>query len=542
MALRSPAILLAAFTVVGAASRLGAGTVAAATAEASPEALRAHVAVLASDAFAGRAPGSAGGRATEAYIVAALRARGVEPVSASAGYLQAVPLHGSTPSPETGLQLITPCAARWLALRDDVLLYSSDITVLPQLVPVVFVGYGIVAPEFDYNDYAALDVTGKVVAFLEGEPPSRDPSFFSGRHATAYGAVATKQRIAASRGAAGSLLIPSADATAWSAWQRLFAHEDLTLPYTTPGGLNAVLSPAAARGLFCGADVTLDEVLRWQAAHTMRSFHLPAHLRARGSFQQRDFQAANVVGLVRGRDPGLADSYVVVSAHHDHLGVGPPVDGDAIYNGAIDNASGVAAVIEIAAALAAAPPRRSVLFLLPTAEERGLLGSIYFLDHSPVPLGRIVANVNVDGLAFFDRFRDVIGIGADLSTLGATLQTVAEDLGLSVARPPDVFEHSQWFACSDQEAFARAGVPAILINEGFAAEHHDSDEALAWMIRWGRDVYHSPADDLSQPIDWTAAAQHASVVLELVRAIADDPTPPRWLPGSPYRRAPSRRR
>jgi hypothetical protein len=508
----------------------------------SSEALRAHVSVLASDAFEGRSPGTRGGAAAEAYIVAALRARGVESVSTLAGYLQSVPLHGSTPSPETGLQLITPCAATWLALRDDVLLYPSDVTVLPQPVPIVFVGYGIVAPEYDYNDYAGLDVTGKVVAFLEGEPPSYDASFFSGRHATAYGSVATKQRIAASRGAAGSLLLPHADAAAWPSWQRLFGHEDLTLPYTTPGGFNAVLSPAAARDLFCGVEISFDEVLRWQAAHTMRSFHLPARVRARGSFQQRDFQAANVIGVVRGRDRALADSYVVVSAHHDHLGIGPEVRGDAIYNGAIDNASGVAAVIEIAAALAAAPPRRSVLFLFTTAEECGLLGATYFLDHPPVALDRIVADVNVDGLAFFDRFRDVVGIGADLSSLGATLQTVADRLGLSLSRPPDVFEHSQWFAYSDQEAFARAGVPAILVNEGFAGERHGADEALAWTARWGREVYHSPFDDPSQPIDWTAAAQHANVVLALVRAVADDPSAPHWLPGSPYRRARSPRR
>jgi hypothetical protein len=514
-----------------------------------PSALRAHVELLAGDAMEGRGTGTPGGELAARAIVRALQVAGLQPAASPATFLQPVPLHGATPSPDSALQLVTPCGTRWLQLGRDFLLFSVDTgPTLPRPLEVHFVGFGIVAPEFDYNDYAGVEVAGKLVAFLDGEPPSHDAAFFAGPRATLHGSAATKQRVALSRGAAGTVLIPAGgaqDDRDWDEWRRQFAGEDVTLAYSVPQALHVVLRPGLAEKLFCGSGREFAEVARDALTHTVRSLPLAAALRFAGSFRERDFRADNIVAIVPGRDPELARTSVVVSAHYDHLGIGPAIRGDTIYNGAIDNAIGVAGVLEIAKALARRPSgtRRAVVFLFPTAEEKGLLGSSYFVDHLPERLPRPVANLNVDGLAAFDTFRDVIPIGAELSTLGAAVARVAGAHHLGVSRPPPVFEHTRWFSHSDQEAFAEAGIPAILVNEGFAVDEHDETSALDQAVRWGREVYHTPFDDPAQPIDYAAAAQHASFVLALTVAVADDPEPPVWLPGSPYgpSRAPHRR-
>jgi Zn-dependent M28 family amino/carboxypeptidase len=226
----------------------------------------------------------------------------------------------------------------------------------------------------------------------------------------------------------------------------------------------------------------------------------------------------------------------VVSAHYDHLGRGPEVAGDTIYNGVVDNALGVAGVLEIARVLAESGrrPRRPVIFLFTTGEEHGLLGSQFFLDHPPLPVGRMVANVNLDGLAFNAAFADLIGVGAELSTLGPTLERVAKGLGLALAPAPEAFLDSESFARSDQQIFAERGVPAILVNEGFSWRGRSRDEAIRATLRWLREVYHSPADDLEQPLDWEAARQHAGVLAAFVYAVADEVEEPSWRPGAPF--------
>jgi Zn-dependent M28 family amino/carboxypeptidase len=286
--------------------------------------------------------------------------------------------------------------------------------------------------------------------------------------------------------------------------------------------------------LFCDARWDLDAVHRMERDHTLRSFPLAARVRFRGEFRERDFFGRNVVALLPGGDPKLADTYVLVSAHYDHLGVGPPVEGDRIYNGVVDNALGVAGVLEIARVLAARPepPARSVVFLFPTAEEEGLLGSLYYLDHPLVPVHRTVANVNVDGLANVDTFADVVGIGAERSTLGETLVRVAARRGLEVSEIPPL-ARAEPFNFSDQAAFAEVGVPALLVNEGLHWFRHTPEEALARYAEWGRTRYHQPSDDLAQPLNFEASRQHVDLLADLVWEIANDPEPPRWHPGQP---------
>jgi hypothetical protein len=510
-----------------------------AAAAVSSEALRRHTAVLGSDALEGRAPGTRGGRLAAAYIADELERLGVEPLGDDGTYFQQVPLHGNIPLEESRLVLTSLGESRELVLGSDYLLYTTGSqTWLPRPVPMVFVGYGIVAPEFDYNDYADVDVRGKIAVYLAGEPESDDDEYFLGGKPSVYAAPETKQRIALSRGAVGSVLVPPLECVneCWDRMRREFAFEHLTLAYALPRHLSLVLHPDLAPSLFADALYGLGRVRSMQREHTLRSFHLPVKLTFEGSFESRNFLAPNVIGRIEGGDPSLAETAVVVSAHYDHLGIGPEVAGDEIYNGVVDNALGVAGVLEIARVVATrtGPPRRSVIFLFPTAEEEGNLGSSFFLDHPPLPLSRIVANVNVDGLAHRETFDDVIAIGGELSDLGGMLAAAVQRLGVAVSRPELVAAGHEAYVRSDQAAFAEAGVPAILVNEGFSRTGTSRVEAERQTVEWLATVYHTPADDLSQPLDFEASRRHCGVVLALVMTVADSLDEPQWRPGVPY--------
>jgi hypothetical protein len=451
-----------------------------------------------------------------------------------------VPLHGSAAQPASQMIVSNLGEDRRLQLGADYLLYTTgNQTEIPRPVPVVFAGYGIVAPEFDYNDYADVDVRGRVVVYLPGEPASDDPRFFAGRRATVYSAAETKRRIALSRGAVGSFLLPVVDGAAAEAWARLrrdFAFEHLSLAYAIPAHLSGIFHPDLAEWLFSSALYDWTSVREMERTGTVRSFHLPVQLAFDGRFQSRDVMSPNVVARLDGRDPMVRDTAIVVSAHYDHLGIGPAVDGDSIYNGVIDNAIGVAGVLEIARVLAELdpPPRRSIIFLFSTAEEEGLLGTRYFLDHPPIRLSRMAANINVDGLAFNAVFDDLIGVGADLSSLGDDLVEVAAALGLRIGEVSQALWSSESFSRSDQAAFADRGVPSLLVNEGFSWRGTSRSDAERRTMRWLQSVYHSPADDLDQQISWDAARQHAGLLAALILRLADSREDPRWHPHVPY--------
>jgi Zn-dependent M28 family amino/carboxypeptidase len=271
------------------------------------------------------------------------------------------------------------------------------------------------------------------------------------------------------------------------------------------------------------------------ATNNIRSFSLKASASFRGHFQERDFVAANVIGMLEGVDPRLKDSYLIVSAHYDHLGIGPAVEGDSIYNGVFDNAIGVAAMLEMARTLSQGPaPRRSVIFLLLTGEEKGLLGSTYYVDHPAAPLHKTVANVNVDGVALFDTFNDIVGVGGEYSTLRDGLQQIAGDLRIRVSTIPPVFAGSGAFTRSDQIVFARVGIPAILLMEGNDYRHTSRPAGVKRMIEWGERVYHSPFDDLLQPMNFDAALQHVEILLAFCRTLADSSLAPEWKSGAPF--------
>jgi len=506
----------------------------------SGDSLFHHMAFLGSDSLAGRGTGTHGGEMAAAYIAGELAKLKIQPAGDDHSYYQQIPMHGSRPLPGSNFQIISKHSEKRLELGKDYLLYNTGAqTFVPKPVPLVFVGYGIVAPEYDHNDYQAFNVVGKIVVFLSGEPASIEPSYFAGSQPTLYSFPETKQKTALARGAVGSIMIPTPRQESgrdWRVWLNEFAFEDVSLFYSVTGNLSVVVNPQTANVLFEEAPYSLKQIFNMEAANDLRSFQLAVSASFRGSFQQRDFLVPNVIGLLPGSETPLKDSYVIVSAHYDHLGIGPVVEADSIYNGVFDNAAGVAAVLEIARVLAALPekPKRSVLFLFFTGEEKGLLGSSYYVDHPIVPLYKTVANLNVDGLALFDTFNDVVGVGAELSMLGNLLEQIAGELSLRVAPIPAPFPSLVSFARSDQITFAKAGVPALLVMEGPDYRHTAREAGLQRLINWGQEIYHTPFDDLRQSINLTAAEQHAQVLFALCFALANSANAPQWKKGVPY--------
>jgi hypothetical protein len=495
-----------------------------------------HINFLGSDLFEGRGTGTTGGNLAAKYLAQELSKLGLKPAGNDNTFYQNIPMHGSRVLNSSRLTLFSNEEQSELKLNKDYLLYQSGSqTFIPVPTQLVFVGYGIIAPEFDYNDYQEVDVEGKIVVFLEGEPSSDDKNFFNGEFPTIYSYPESKQKIAISRGARGSILIPFPD-TNWNKLQKDFAFENISLAYSVSSNFSAVLNFQTARKLFDKTNYSLEDVLQMHSANKLRSFNLYTKLSFRGVFQERDFIAQNVAGLIEGSDPKLKDSYLIVSAHYDHLGIGPVVNGDSIYNGVYDNSAGVSAALEIARAFSqfGISTKRSILFLFLTGEEFGLLGSKYYTNNPLFPLYKTIANINIDGIASFDNFKSIIGIGREYSTLNNFLNSTAEKFGLDIADIPPQFRFNESFSQSDQVAFANAGIPAMLIAEGLDYVNLSKEEGLKKYVEYATIYYHTPFDDLQLPINLEAAKQHMIILFSLIEDLANNPKEPEWNKGVPY--------
>ncbi len=506
----------------------------------SADSLFAHMQYLGSDSLQGRGTGTPGETLAAQYIARQLKQWKIQPAGDSGDWFQQIPMHGSRPLQDSQLRLTGGDQVYDFTLNKDYLLYKTGAqTFIPTPVPVVFAGYGIVAPEFDYNDYQSVDVAGKIVVYLSGEPPSHDPAYFNGSLPTIYAFPESKQRMAISRGALGSIMIPCPrdyPSCNWTDMENEFSFEDVTLAYAVSSHLSAVMNPDAASRLFQGAPYSLKEVFKKAQSNTLGSFPLNVKLSFKGEFFQRDFFSANVAGLLEGSDSKKRDSYVLLCAHYDHLGIGPPVRNDSIYNGVFDNAAGVSALLELARAISQSgqKPRRSILFLFTTGEEKGLLGSKFYTDHPLVPLYKTIATVNIDGVALFDLFRSVVGVGADLSTLGEFLEKSAADFNLSVSPIPKEFAAGESYARSDQIAFAQAGIPAIAILDAPDYNNSTREESVQLVTNWMDKIYHTPFDDLHQPINIQAAVSLTKVIRDVVLRLADTHHPPQWKAEVPF--------
>ena len=504
----------------------------------APQAIRAHMRFLADDLLEGRRAATRGYDLAAKYVAASLEALGLEPAGAGGGYFQPVPLlRMASVESDCSLAVLRNGRRTELLIGEDYLvspMFEEEATVT---APVVYVGFGVIAPELGYDDYAGVDVRGKIVLSLVGAPPT-----FPHDQGAYYSDAKVQIRNALDRGAVGVLGIWTSElettVTAWESIRRESRRPRLAWldeegrPQDRPAGMRALglLRWKAAQDLFAGAPHRLEEALAAAGEGRPLSFDLPVQISLRSVSRHERTASSNVAAVLRGSDPRLREEYVVLSAHLDHVGMGEPVAGDSIFNGAYDNASGVAIVLEVARALARlpVPPRRSVLFLFFTAEESGLQGSDFFARFPTVPIDRIVANVNLDMFLMLYPLRDVIAFGAEHSSLGAVVEQAARHLGIALS--PDPFPEQVLFIRSDQYSFIQRGIPALFLLGGFQTGDPALDGKALWG-KWFQETYHKPGDDMSQAIDFEAGAQCARLTFLISHRIAQEENVPSWNPG-----------
>ena len=503
-----------------------------------PEAIRAHMRFLADDLLEGRATGTRGYDLAAAYVASQMEAFGLEPAGGDGTYFQQVPLRRSFVVAE-GCEgsILGPDGEKPLKMAEDFIVSSNPAEAEASVeAPVVFVGYGISAPKFGHDDYAGVDVKGKIVALMGGAPQS-----LPGTARAHFSSGGQKARTAAERGAVGIITLRAVEADQRQPLSRMarFLRAPATRWLDPSGRPNntwphmkatATFSGASSEALFAGAPMKLAEAMAAVREGKSKSFPLARGVRLKVTSRHEDLKSPNVAGLVRGSDPKLRDEYVVFTAHLDHVGIGREINGDSIYNGAVDNASGVAALLESARAWTALPqrPRRSMVFVAVTAEEVGLLGSDYYANLPTVPAENIVANVNVDCIGAFYPLHDIVALGGEHSTIGDVAARVGQQMGLALSADP--MPEQNFFTRSDHYSFVRRGVPAMVCFAGLNSG--DSDKSGDAIFReWLRTIYHRPSDDIRQTYDFTAAARFTEFHFRVALEVAQATERPSWKPG-----------
>jgi Zn-dependent M28 family amino/carboxypeptidase len=505
----------------------------------SPAAKRwwAHVETLSSDAMEGRATGSEGHARAAAYVAAKLAEAGVQP-GVGTEFLQEVPLQSRRLVREQcRLALVREGQEAPLVLGEDLILSATSSQAGPVEAGLVFVGYGLTIPEVGHEDLAGLELQGKVLVVLSGgTPPGVQANLAA--HAKSREEL-FKAYVRA--GAVGVLMVrnPRMQEMPWERLVGTMAQPAMGLAEPTAQdapelALLGTLNPLSADKVFAGSGHTFQELVALaDAGKPVPRFALPASVRGHLALEQSRVRSFNVVGRLPGSDPLLAGESVVLTAHLDHLGMGPPVNGDGLFNGTMDNATGVAALLEVARSFQEGPgrrPRRTLVFVAVTAEEKGLLGSRWFAEHPPEGTGRMVANVNTDMFLPLTPLRRIIAYGMEESSLLAPVKASAARLGVEVM--PDPNPEANTFVRSDQYSFIRKGVPALSLKFGYLKG--SAEEGL--FKDWRTKRYHAPSDDLAQPMDREAAVRFVKLLADLTRRIADAPGPPHWNSSSFFRR------
>src|SRR5689334_5290008 len=515
--------------------------------------LKAHIRFLSDDLLEGRGTGARGGEIAAKYIAAQLEALGAKGAGENGSFFQPTSLVGVKADPATVLTISGASGSESFKFADDFVAFTGAQTEAVDVdADLVFVGYGINAPEQKWNDYKGpdTDYRGKILVMLVNDPPATtaEPNLFGGKTLTYYGRWTYKYEEAARRGAVGAILLHTDQSAGypWSvvrtsngSWRFDIARgQNDTTPFLQ---FRSWVTDDAARRMMKLAGQDLD-ALRAKAA--TRDFQ-PVNLGLKGKLNLKSevkrVAAPNVVGVLEGSDPALKNEYVVYSAHWDHLGIGAPnKNGDTIYNGALDNASGVAVVLAIAETIARMPaaqrPKRSSLFLFPTAEEQGLLGAEWYANHPVVPLDKTAANVNLDSMNVLGPTQDFIPLGAERSTLKAIVDSVARNMGLRVS--PDSRPEQGSFYRSDHFPFAKAGVPSISLKEG--------NDYVGRSKEWGEEQFrayntahcHQPSDEMRDTWDFRGMIQEGEIALAIGRMISDLPEKPKFNPGDEFAKKP----
>ena len=490
------------------------------------EAFDAHLRFLSSDFLEGRKPGSRGIEQAAAYISNQFALAGLAPTVGDSSYLQPVPMvartaqgsmafrapGGASFAPEFGLEFVA---------------WSEDTLELSEVdAELVFVGYGIAAPEWDWDDYEDVDVSGQVLLILANDPGSGSSDRFRGDTLTYYGLSAYKFAEAERRGAVGAFLIHTPESTpvSWEVIRASLLRERASLdvaPDSSGLALQGWVSRSAAEQVVTMARLDFETLLETARSDNFRPVFTGVRTTADVRSEARRFVDYNVVGLLPGGDPELAEEFLVITAHYDHLGVGEAIDGDSIYNGAYDNASGTALLLCLADAFGRLPrhPSRSVLFLAVTGEESGLLGSEHYVENPTVALPRTVMNINIDGANLWGATEDVTVLGADMTDIRRILiqATRAESLRLAADPAPE----QGFLYRSDQLSFLRKGVPAIMVGHGY--------DFIGRLPGWGSRIfrdyietsYHRPSDEYRPDLDLRGAVQQGRIVLRIGLAVAD---------------------
>jgi len=508
------------------------------------EQLLAHTRYLASDGLEGRGPATRGDALAQGYIAAQLESLGVQPGAPDGGWLQPVELVGITGNPKT-LELSGNGKALSLKYWDDIIAVSGTPTETTKVegAEVVFVGYGIQAPEYQWDDFKGLDVKGKVLLVMNNDPES-DPALFAGKTRLWYGRWDYKYDKAMRLGAAGCVIIHTKDSAAypWQVVQTSWSGEQFDLP-PAPGApsmpLRAWATEDASRRLVALAGKDLDAL---RAAAQSRDFKpVPLGVKLSTSFKNvvQTKRTANVLGVIKGSDPKLSQEWVVITAHHDHLGKNDAAKAgeDAIFNGAVDNASGVATLLTLARGLTGLPkaPRRSILLAAVAAEEQGLLGSQFLVDHPPMPHARMALALNVDGINIWGKTRDVSVIGLGKSSVDLVISKLAKAQGRVVK--PDQRSDRGFFYRSDQFNFARAGVPSAYFSSGNDYVGKPVEWGQQQRDQWEEKHYHQPSDEVEASWNLDGAVDDLLLYFRLTVEVANAPAMPTWNKGDEFEAA-----
>ncbi len=480
-----------------------------------PLRIREHTRFLSHDLLEGRGTGQRGGDIAAEYIATQFALYGLKPAGENGTYMQKVPMVGITTLPQTTFTLVpNKGSTRDLKPLDEYVAYdqtqqpSSDVN-----ADIIFVGYGIQAPEYQWDDYKGVDVRGKVLLMLVNEPDSNDVKFFKGRALTYYGRWTYKYEEAARLGAAGVILIHKTDMASypWEVVRNSNSGEKsyLKLDGTPKLKVASWVQLDIARSLVSSGGLDLDHMILDARSRDFHPVPLPAKLKAHMVSQVRPFESNNVVAMLPGSDPKLKNEAVLYTAHYDHLGIRPEEKGDNIYNGADDNATGCGVMLELAHvfSLSAQKPRRSILFAAVTAEEQGLLGSEYLGKHPPVPAGKITLDLNYDDLPPLGAPQEVEVSGSERTTFYPVVQALADEFRLAIK--PDSHPEAGYYYRSDHFSLARVGIPSFSINEGLKYKGHDQ----AWGERQANEYtekrYHQPSDEFDPKWDFTGDAAMA---------------------------------
>jgi Zn-dependent M28 family amino/carboxypeptidase len=515
--------------------------------EITPELLRSHIRFLSSDLLEGRGPATRGDQLAEAYIQSQLEGLGLKPGAPGGGWIQKVPLVGikrtsSDPAIfKSGRGTLSGALGENFVAVSGVQKPESKI----DAAEIVFVGYGIVAPEYRWDDYKDADLRGKVLLFMNSDPEGNpaEPNLFAGKTRLWYGRWDYKYLMAAKKGAAGAIVIhttPSAG-YGWQVIQTSWSGEQFELPDDGAARLASKMwaTEELSKKLVELGGKNLDALRASAESRSFRPVPLGVTVSVALTNAIGQKESGNVIGVLPGSDPKRAGEAVIYTAHHDHLGirVGAKPGSDAIYNGALDNASGVAAILSVAKAFASLPaaPARSTYFAFVAGEEQGLLGSEFLAKHSPVPAGRIAADINIDGIGWYGKTRDVALIGLGKSSLDGDVRAVAKMQGRRVEG--DQFPDRGTFYRSDQFSFANVGVPAAYLKKGTDVIGKPASFGREQEENYEKTDYHQPSDEFRETWDFSGAVEDVKLAFWLGCRVADAPELPRWNKGDEFEAA-----